>query len=74
MIPELMILLTVQYFQKRRECIALVIVADLIDLIQQDKRILHSRLPESVSDPSWHCPHIGLSMPADLSLVTHAAK
>ena len=33
MVYELIILLSIQYFQKCRECISLIIIADLIDLI-----------------------------------------
>ena len=74
MIPERIVLLTVQNFQQCRRRISLIVIAHFIDLVQQQQGILNARLPDGVRDPSRHGAHICLAMSTDLRLVTDTAQ
>ena len=74
MIPELHILFTVQHFQKSRESITFIIIAHLVDLIQQHQGILHFGSADRLRDPSRHRAHISLPVSPDLRLVPDTAK
>ena len=71
-VAELPVLLTVQHFQKRREGIPLVIVADLVNLVQKHQRVLHLRLPQTVGNPARHRAYIGLPVSPDFRLVPYS--
>ena len=74
MITEFVILFTVQYFQKRRERISLIVCADFINFIQKHQRILDTCLTNSICDASGHCSYICFSVSPDFCLIPHSAK
>ena len=74
MIPELAVLLTVQHFQKRGEGVSFIIIAHLVNLIQQHQRILNTRMLQRAGNSSWHGPYIGLPVSPDLRLVPYASQ
>ena len=74
MIPESIILLPVQHLQQSSAGIALVVIADLVDLIQKQQRVLDPCLPDRIGDPAGHGAHIGFAVAPDLSFIPDAAQ
>ena len=74
MVPELAVLLAVQHFQQCGEGISFIIIAHLVNLIQQHQRILNTRMLQRAGNSSWHGPYIGLPVSPDLRLVPHASQ
>ena len=74
MVAEARILRRVQNFQKRGRGVALIVAAELIDLVEQQQRILALRLRKAGHDPAGHGPDVSLAVAADLRLIVHAAK
>ncbi len=46
----------------------------LVDLVEQNERVFDLCLDKSVDNAPGHCGNIGLSVTADVRLVTHAAE
>ena len=74
MVAEGAVLLGVQHLQQGRGGIAPLIIAQLVDLIQQQQRITALSLLNGGNDAARHGPHIGLAVAADLRLVMDAAQ
>ena len=74
MIPESIVLLSIQHLQKCRRGISLIIGCQLVNFIQKEQRILHPCLSERICDPSRHSSHIRLSVSPYLCLIPHTAK
>ena len=73
-VVELNVLLRIKHFQKSRGRVALVVVADLVNLIQNDDRVGCAGLVDSVEDTSRKSSHISLPVTTQLSLIVHAAE
>ena len=73
-VPEGGVLLPVQHLQQGRGRVAPVVVAQLVDLVQQDQGVAAARLADGVDDPAGHGPHIGLPVASDVRLVADAAQ
>ena len=74
MIPEILVLLTVQHFQHSGGGIAVSIRAHLVDLVQKDQRIAGACLYHSVYDTTGHSADVGLSVAADICLIPDTAQ
>ena len=73
-IPEGGVLLSIQHLQQRGGRVAPLIVAQLINFIQQQQRIATPRLSDCRDNPAGHSPHIGLAVTPDLRLIVDAAQ
>ena len=74
MIPECGILFRIEHFEQGSCWIAPVIGTELVNFIQNDKRIARPRLRNGVDNPARHRPDIGLPVPADIRFVMHTAE
>ena len=74
MVAEARILRRIENLQKRGRGVALIVAAELIDLVEQQQRILALRLRKAGHDPAGHGPDVSLAVAADLRLIVHAAK
>ena len=73
-VPERIVLFGIEHFEQRGGRIALVVAAELIDLIEQNERIRAARLLDSGDYSAGHRADIGLSVTAYLRLVMDAAE
>ena len=73
-VPEPVILLAVQHLQKGGEGISLVVVAHLVDLVQQHEGILHPGAADARRDAPRHGAHVCLPVAPDLRLVPDASQ
>ena len=71
---KLHVLFRVKHFQKSGRRVTFVVVADLVDLIQNDYRVGCAGLVDSVEDTSRKSSHISLPVTTQLSLIVHAAE
>ena len=74
MIDKSAVLRAVQYLEKRRRRIALVVASELVHLIEKHQRVGCSRLDHSLDDASRKGCDIGSAVSADLRLIAHAAE
>ncbi len=74
MIHEHVVLFRVQHLEKRRRGIAPEIHGHLVHFVQHEHRIPRARLAHHLDDLARQRADIRASVPADLSLVPHAAK
>ena len=73
-IVELSVLFGIEHFEQRRSGVAAEILAQLVDLIQQEQRVHRARLLEVGDHLARQAADIGAPMTADFSLVAYAAK
>src|SRR5699024_6871389 len=73
-VPEGVVLLAVQHLQQGGGRISPVVVAQLVDLIQEQQGIHAAALGDCVDDPAGHGPHIGPPVAPDVGLVPDAAQ
>ena len=74
-VREGVVLLRVQYLKQRRGWIAAECIrADLVDLVEDDDRIVGASVADCLDHASGHCPDIGAAMPANFSFVTHSTE
>ena len=74
MVVERPVLLRVEHFQKRCGRIATIVLAELVDFIEEDDGIDRLGATHRLKDSSRHRPDIGPAMPADLGFVPHPAE
>ena len=74
MIPEMAVLVRIKNLQQRRRRIAAVVRRHLVNLIQKDQRIFHSRLPQCSGDSSRHSSDVRTPVAADFRFITNAAQ
>ncbi len=74
MIPEGAVLFPVQHLQQRRGRVAPVIVAQLIDLVQQQQRVHRLASADGLNDAPGHGAYVGLPVAPDIRLVPNAAQ
>ena len=73
-IPEGVILLAIQHFQKSCGGIAMAVPAQFIDLVKEEHRIHGTGLFEARNDPARNGCYIGTPVTADLCFIPHAAQ
>ncbi len=73
-VPEVVVLLRVQYFQQCRRWIAAPICSDFIHLVQHDHRVIGVNTAQGLDDASRHGTDVGAAVAANLCLVADAAK
>ena len=73
-VPEAVILLAVQHLQKSGECISLVVIAHLVNLIQQHERIFYTGAADACRDAPRHGAYVCLPVAPDLRFVPHASQ
>src|SRR5687767_461300 len=73
-IAESVVLLRVQDLKQGRCRIATIVVAELVDLVQHQHRIVHTRTADRLNDPARHRANVRASMTAQLRLVAHATQ
>ena len=74
MILELVVLFGIEHLEQRRGRIAAEVLAELVDLIQQEQRIARPGLLEVVDDLARHRADIGPTVTADFGFVTHTTE
>ena len=73
-VAEARILRGIENLQKRGRGVALIVAAELIDLVEQQKRVLTLRLRKTGHDSTGHGSDVGLAVAADLRFIVHAAE
>ena len=74
MVPEFHILFPVQHLQKRGGGIALIVAADLVNLVQKHQGIAHAGLTHAFHDTARHGAHVGFPMASDFRLVPDTSQ
>ena len=74
MVGEGVVLLRIEHFQQRRGRIAAEIHAHLVDLVEQEQRVLAPHLGHVLQDLARHRADIGAAMAADFGFVAHPAQ
>ena len=69
-----MILLGIEDFQESRCGIALVVVSELIDLVEDEDGVRRASLLQALDDAAAHRADIGTAVTTDLSLVMHPTE
>ncbi len=73
-IAEIEVLFRVQRLKESRRGIAPEIVAELVDFVKDDHRVLGPGLLHGLNDAPRHGPDVGPAMAADFRLVAHPAE
>ena len=73
MVEKADVLLGVEGLQQRRRRVALMAVAELVDLVEHDHRIHHLDFFQCLDQLAGQGADVSASMAFDLGLVTHAA-
>ena len=74
MVPEGNVLLPVQHLQQGGGRVAPVVIAQLVDLVQQQQGIHGPAAGDGLDDPARHGAYVGLPVAPDVRLVPDAAK
>ncbi len=74
MVGEAVVLLRVEHFQQRRRRVAAPVVADLVDLVQDDDRVARLGVAQGADDAAGDGPDVGAAVAANFGLVAHAAQ
>ena len=74
MVAEGGILLGIEHLQQRRGRVALIVAAELVNLVEQQQRVFGACVRDRRHDAARHCADVGLSVAADLRLVVYAAE
>ena len=74
MVLEAAVLLGIEHLQQRRRGIAAEILAELVDLVEQEQRIAGPGLLQIGDDLARQRADVGPAVAADLGLVAHAAQ
>ena len=73
-VAEAGILRGIEHLQQGRRGIALVVAAELVDLVEQQQGVFALGLDEGRHDAAGHGANISLAMPPNVRLVPHAAQ
>ena len=74
MVAETAVLLAIQHLQQCRGRIAAHIIGQFIDFIQYQQRVHGLGTDQRINDTAGHGTNIGLTMAADIRLITHTAQ
>ena len=64
----------VEDFHESRRRVAAPVAVELVDLVEQHDRVVHSGFGEALQDAPGHRPDVGTAMPTDLGLIAHPAE
>ena len=73
-IAERVVLLRIEHLEQRRRRIAAEIGAELVDLVEDEHRVLRLGAAQPLDDLAGQRADVGAAMAADLRLVAHAAE
>ena len=73
-VAEARILRRIEDLQKRRRGVALVVAAELVNFVEQQKRVLALCLRDAGHDSAGHGADVGFAVPADFRFVMDAAE
>ena len=73
-IGEGVVLRRIEHFEEGRGRIALERDAQLVHFVEQEDRVLRSRLLHALNDPSGHGTHIRPPVAADIGLIPRPAQ
>ena len=73
MVAERVVLLRVEYFQKRRRGVAAVVRAELVNLVEHHHGVVDSGAAYALNNSSGHRADVSTAVAAKLRLVAHAA-
>ena len=73
-IAERVVLLRIEHFEQRRRGVAAEIGAELVDLVEDEDRVLRLGAAQPLDDLAGQRADVGAAMTADLRLVAHAAE
>ena len=74
MVAEPAVLLGVEHLEQSRGGVAVQVVGEFVHLVEDDDGVHGLRPDEGVDDPTRHRADVGLSVPADIGFVAHAAE
>ena len=74
MVGEAVVLSRVEDLEQRRAGVALIGRSQLVDLVEQEDRVLGAGLFHALDDAARHGSDIGATVAADVGLVTHPAE
>ena len=74
MVPEGNVLLPIQHFQQGGGRVAPVVIAQFVDLVQQQQGVHGPAAGDGLDDPARHGAYVGLPVAPDVRLVPDAAK
>ena len=74
MIAEIFVLLGIENLKQRRCRIAVHAGGELIDLVEHQNGVVNACRGDRLNDTAGHSAHVGLSVTANVSLVTDAAE
>ena len=74
MVDKGIVLLAVEHLQQRGGRIALVVRAELVDLVEDQQRIARAALSKRIDDTSGHRGDVGAAVTADLGFIPYAAQ
>ena len=73
-VGERVVLLGVEHLEQRRRGIAAEVVAELVDLVEHEDRVVGAGLLHALDDAAGQRADVGAAVAADLGLVVHAAE
>ena len=73
-IAERVVLFRIEHFEQRRRRIAAEVGAELVDLVEDEHRVLRLGAAQALDDLPGQRADVGAAMAADLRLVAHAAE
>src|SRR5436853_496070 len=74
MIRERIVLRRIEHFEQGRSGVALERHTQLVDLVEQEHRVLGPCLLHALDDATGHRPHVGAAVAADVRFVARAAE
>ena len=73
-IAERVVLLRIEHLEQRRRRVAAEVGAELVDLVEDEDRVLRLGAAQALDDLAGQRADVGAAMAADLGLVAHAAE
>ncbi len=74
MIVELVVLLRIEHLEQRRGRVAAVVHAELVDLVEQEQRVLDPGLAHALDQLAGQRTDVGAAMSANFGFIAHAAQ
>src|SRR5687768_15655284 len=74
MIAERVVLLWIENLEQRGSRVTTIVVAELVDLVQHQHRVIYSSAPYRLDDSTRHRADVRAPVTSQLSFVAHAAQ
>ncbi len=74
MIAKRVVLLRIKNLEQRRGWIAAIVVAEFVDFVEHQHRIVHARAANRLDNAARHGADVGTPVTAQFSLVTYAPE